>query len=403
MIDNRTIAPDAPLGDRIRRLRLALGLSQLDLGKAAHIASGVVSMIENDHYEVDASTLRALSEVLDVQPTYLRGPSMVPLEIERPKLRAYADASQKSVDRTTHDSIVAVEAILLSRLRLPTDALPLFDGDLSEDAAIDHLAADVRSAAGLDGTEVIPNVVRAAERLGCVVLPLDSELGRHLGLSCRVDTVPVIRVSRPSLNPQHDVPGDRQRFTVAHELGHLVLHAGRPQPTSPEAATRMENQAHRFAAAFLTPGDAVLEDLEQLGGRVTLATLASLKQKWGYAIKAFIMRFQQLGVIDEAHARSLYKQISSRRWNKDEPYRVGTESAMWMRRALEERYPGPDGLTQAARATGIGERYFERWLTWEPSGSAPQSAVVTQLNSAPKAPRRESASPATVTRLPHRG
>lgn len=61
----------------------------------------------------------------------------------------------------------------------------------------------------------------------------------------------------------------------------------------------MEREAHRFASAFLTPGDAVVEDLASLGGRVTLSNLANLKEKWGLSIKAFVVRFQQLGVIDD--------------------------------------------------------------------------------------------------------
>lgn len=56
------------------------------------------------------------------------------------------------------------------------------------------------------------NSIRAAERLGCVVLPMDSELGRHLGLSLRVDDVPIIRVARTSTSPDDE---------VLPSLGHL--------------------------------------------------------------------------------------------------------------------------------------------------------------------------------------
>lgn len=404
-IIQRLPAPSG-IGDRVRRLRLGLGLSQLDLATDAGIASGVVSMIENDRHEPDVATVRALAQVLDCTPDYLTTPAVFEApNVDRPKLRAYADASQRSVDRTTYDSITAIEAVEHIRLRRIADLVPVFDGDLNDEVAIDEIAADVRTAAGLHTSEVIPNVIRAAERLGCVVLPMDGELGRHWGLSFRVNDVPVVRVTRPSHDPEHDIPGDRQRFTVAHELGHLVLHAGTGQPTSPEAAARMENEANRFAAAFLVPGDSALEDLYAAGGRVTLSTLATLKSKWGYSIKAFVMRFRQLGVIDDAQARSLYKQISARKWNKDEPYRVGTESAMWLDKALTERFSGANATHQAAQATGLSERYFTRWLNWEPSGTPRPTAPVTQLrrpwittNSTPA-----DAGDAKISRLPRRG
>ncbi|MFT2690221.1 helix-turn-helix domain-containing protein [Clavibacter zhangzhiyongii] len=355
-------------GERVRFLRLALGLTQADLAAQAGIASGTVSMIENGHQDVDSRVTDALAKALDCLPSYLTTTTQL-VQLERPKLRAYADAPQRAVDQTLYDSLTAVAAIKAIGLRALPQKLPIYAGDLNDDEGIDRVAADARSAANLPPETVIGNVIRAAETLGCVVLPLDAELGRHWGMSVMIDGTPVIRVTRPSRNSEADIPGDRQRFTVAHELGHLILHAGSPQPSSPAEASRLEREANRFAAAFLVPGDAALRDLAVNGGRVTLNTLALLKQKWGYSIKAFVFRFRELGVIDEAQARSLYKQISARRWNKDEPYRPGTEVAVWLSKALQEKFPGNGGASQAAREAGLGKGYLLRWLDWSASGS----------------------------------
>lgn len=357
-------------------------------------------MIENGHQEADWDALRSLAEALDCDREYLLADEEEP-PFDRPKLRAYADAPQRAVDRTLFDTITAVKVIRATGLRSLQVRLPVYDGDLNDDEGIDRIAADVRTAAGIEADAVIPNVIRAAERLGCVVLPLDGELGRHWGMSLTVDGIPVIRVTRSSHDPEFDIPGDRQRFTVAHELGHLVLHSGSAQPASPSDASRMEREANRFAASFLVPGDAALEDLNANGGRVTLSTLAKLKQKWGYAIKAFVFRFRELGVIDDAQARSLYKQISARRWNKDEPYRPGTESAVWFNKALREEFPGSDGLKLAATLSGLGEPYIRRWLEWGPSGSLSPTAPVTVMQ--PRdSPGKPSTSDARISRLPRR-
>lgn len=389
----------AAVGVRVRQLRLALGLTQTELASRTGVASGSISMIESGHQEADTAVLSRLAEVLDCQPSYLL--ASMETYFDRPKLRAYADASQRSVDRTLYDSVSAIEALRAAGLRTLPLKLPVYDGDLNDDDGIDRVAADVRTAAGLDTTEVIPNVIRAAERLGCVVLPLDRELGRHWGMSLTVDGTPVIRVARPSHDVDIDIPGDRQRFTVAHEIGHLVLHAGAAQPSTPPEAARMEQQANRFAASFLVPGDVALEDLEELGGRITLRTMAALKQKWGYSVKAFVFRFRELGVIDDAQARSLYKQISARRWNKEEPHRPGTESAVWLSKALREAFPAGDATESAARATGLGRSYIARWLDWSPSGSALPPASVTQLQ--PRQRSSPSSPPAgRMSRLPSR-
>ncbi|RKR76368.1 helix-turn-helix domain-containing protein [Frondihabitans australicus] len=399
MTRNESPSAVATLGERVRRLRLAAGLTQTDLAARAGMASGAISMIENGRFDADADDIASLSDVLDCDPAYLL--KAWPVDFDRPKLRAYADAPQRVVDRTMFDSVAAVEVIRAANLRVMPVSVPVFDGDLNDDDAIDRIAADTRTAAGLTSTQVIPSVIRAAERLGCLVLPLDGELGRHLGMSLTVDGTPVIRVARPSRDPESDLPGDRQRFTVAHELGHLVLHAGATQPAAPAEAARMEREANRFAAAFLVPGDSALEDLHHAGGRVTLGTMATLKQKWGYSIKAFVFRFRELGVIDEAQARSLYKQISARRWNRDEPFRPGNESAVWLKKALRERFPGPSGHDQAAEASGLGARYLSRWLDWEPTGTAMPAGELTVL------PIREVArpapkGPARIARLPVR-
>lgn len=400
MVDMNTINSPASVGDRVRRLRLALGLTQTELAAQSGVASGVVSMIENGHQEADSNVLRSLAQALDCSPEYLSFTTEEP-QFDRPKLRAYADASQRAVDRTLFDTVTAVETIRTTGLRPLRVKLPIYTGDLSDDDGIDRIAVDVRTAAGLESDQVIPNVIRAAERLGCVVLPLDGELGRHWGMSLTVDGIPVIRVTRPSHDPEFDIPGDRQRFTVAHELGHLVLHSACAQPATPSDASRMEREANRFAAAFLVPGDAALDDLRSNGGRVTLNTLSRLKQKWGYSIKAFVFRFQELGVIDEGQARSLYKQISARRWNKEEPHRPGTESAVWFSKALREEFPGPGGIKRAAATSGLSERYVTRWLDWESSGSPSSTAPVTTME--PRAALNPTKNTdAFVSRLPRR-
>ena len=391
----------AAVGARVRLLRTASGASQAELAERLGVASGAVSMLENGRLALDQALLDGLSRVLDCSPGFLQDAGDEPLST-RPWLRAYADASKRAVDRMVADSVVAAEAVERARLQRMPDLLPLFDGDLNDDDAIEQFAALVRATAGLKPDDVVGNAVRTAEKLGCVVLPMDGELGRHLGLSLRVDGIPVIRVSRPSEDPEHDIPGDRQRFTVAHELGHLVLHHASPPPDSPAEAARFERQAHRFASAFLAPAEPVLADLNRLGGRVTLTNLARLKETWGFAIKAFVMRFQALGIIDDDHARSLYKQISARRWNKNEPVPVDNERAIWLAKAISKsEKSAPEPVAAAAAKLGLGRPYLDRWLDWSPVPAERQeTASVVSLPQRPRSRPAASGETGVVTPLP---
>lgn len=384
-------------GARVRMMRVAAGLDQTQLADKAGIGvQSLVSRVENGRAPLDDGLLSALATAVDCSPSFLTT-EVATVPPVRPWLRAYADAPKRSVDQQVAECSIVAEVIERLGLRTLPDAIPLFDGDLNDDDAIEQFALEVRQAADVPDDAVVRNVTRAAERLGCVVLPMDGELGRHLGMSTVANLRPMICVSRPSSEPTA-IPGDRQRFTVAHELGHLALHRSLPAPRSAAEASSIERQAHRFAAAFLAPGDALREELSELGDRVTLRTLAELKGRWGVAIKALVVRFQHLGVIDEAHARSLYKQISARKWNKSEPVHVGNERAIWLDRALGQAAgAAPDPLAVAAREAGLGRSHFERWVTWDPADD--RQGQLLEMPAASDPSTREDGAPGTVSVL----
>jgi Zn-dependent peptidase ImmA (M78 family)/transcriptional regulator with XRE-family HTH domain len=369
------------VGQRIRRLRMVQELGQIAFAEKVGIASGSVSKIENGRMPLSDQLVERICKVLDCTPTFLLAETMVG-PTTRPWLRAYADASQRAVEHQVADCSTALEAIESLGLPRMPDSVPLYDGDRDDDHDIERFALDVRAAAQLHEDDVVGNGIRAAERLGCIVLPMREELGRHWGLSVRADGTPVICVSRPSLDPSRHVPGDRQRFTVAHEIGHLVLHSALAPPRTAEDSARIEKQANLFAGAFLVPGDAMLDELASLGGRVTLTNLAKIKEKWGVAIKALVTRFRQLDVIDADAARSLYKQISARGWNRAEPVPVGNERAIWLARSIARLEPhGKSGTDAAARRVGVGASYFERWTNWSPTTSDNDPGVVVDMTS----------------------
>lgn len=325
---------------RMRQLRLIRRWDQPTLGQRCGLSAGTISAIETGKSQASLDQVDAISSALGYSVEFMMAPVLSPTT--RPWLRSYADASKREADARRAVATLAAEYIRRLRLRPLQDLIPDFSGDLDDPMAIEEAAQHARELAGLEEDAVVGNTIRAAERMGCVVLPFESELGRHLGMSVRADDLPIICVAKTG------IPGDRQRFTVAHELGHLVLHATSRPPDDAAKATTMERQAHRFAAAFLAPADPLLETLDQVSkGRVTLAVLAEVKAVWGMAIRALVGRFKELGRIDADHAQSLYKQISSRGWNKAEPVEVGLEVARWLPSRITAAAETED-LTKAA-------------------------------------------------------
>src|SRR5260221_2966706 len=109
------------------------------------------------------------------------------------------------------------------------------------------------------------------------------------------------------LNGQH--PADRMRFTLAHELGHLVMHRF---PTA-----EMEEEANEFASALLMPATDIKEAFA--GRRISLELLAALKPEWKVAMQALLMRAKSLGYVDSNQNRYLWQRIIARGWRLREP------------------------------------------------------------------------------------
>ena len=146
----------------------------------------------------------------------------------------------------------------------------------------------------------------------------------------------VTRSSRSS--PVHRV---RLRFSVAHELGHLLLHATRTLDSA-------EREADLFAAELLTPLDAIGPAMPPT---VTLRGLTMLKSSWGVSVKSLIRRAREVGAIDQQRSTSLYRQMSARGWNRVEPGYVPVEKPRAFRKLVELAYgPGPNVQRLAADA-----------------------------------------------------
>ena len=116
---------------------------------------------------------------------------------------------------------------------------------------------------------------------------------------------------RPIIAACHNKPGDRLRFNVAHELGHLVLHGELKRLRPGE-----HQQADRFAAELLMPGAAMRKEIEP---PVTLSRIAPLKLRWGVSLQALIRRAHDLGIIANRQYRYLFEQLSARGWRTNEP------------------------------------------------------------------------------------
>ena len=103
-------------------------------------------------------------------------------------------------------------------------------------------------------------------------------------------------------------PPDRYRFTLAHELGHLIMHRN-------SLSVKREDEANSFASSFLMPAKEIKEDLKNL----QFWNLPNLKSMWRVSMQALIRRAKDLELIDENKYKSLNVRLSQSGYRVNEP------------------------------------------------------------------------------------
>jgi Zn-dependent peptidase ImmA (M78 family)/DNA-binding XRE family transcriptional regulator len=313
-------------GDRIRQVREMHHLTQSDLVRdIPDLTQPHLSRLESGRApDPGAEIVSLLSAVLGVTQEFFYKPPAPNLRAHSPQFRARsrltesAKAAGLQWARLVHE---AYQELRLQANRIPVQLTQL-NGSPPHEAA--HV---VREVLGFSQDEALPYLVLAIERAGVTMLGLPYNADSLDAFSAWCHDEPVIALLR-------DAPGDRIRFSAAHELGHLVLHG--PYQTGRE----IEDEADAFAAELLTPQRAITRAMPR---NPTLSSLAMLKTEWGVSIKSLVRRARELGTIDTDRATSLYRQISARGWNKSEVGYVPDEKPRALRKLAEIAYgPGPN-------------------------------------------------------------
>lgn len=312
--------------------------------------------------------LRALARVFGVSPDFFLEESQVAVRWlafrKGSTLRKGEQAQIQTVAAAQVEAFVTlVRALEPHRDVRPPKRTRVESPDDAEKAA-EALREDWRL-----GDQPIESVTTTIEDCGGIVLEVGGEADVFDGLSGWAnETIPVVAVS-PS------VSDDRRRFSLAHELGHLFMEI---EAVDPKTEERL---AHRFAAAFLVPADVARRELGEKRRHLDFAELMILKSKHGLSMQAWIFRAADLQIIDQAHARTLFANLSARGWRKEEPVKFeGRERPLRLRQLTVRAVA--EGLLTRAQA----ERICPQALTdlGEESSPMPGSMDARTLLKLPK-------------------
>jgi len=214
---------------------------------------------------------------------------------------------------------------LHTRAQLPPVRLPV----LPTDTAVARAAELVRQSWGVDADAPIEYLTHEVERSGVVIVvrrlltsssrrilgdeDSTGKLDKHLGYSVRVGEFK----TRPLIVVRQSNSWERTRWTLAHEVGHLALHA------SGSVTEEREEQASAFASELLAPA-AVLAD--EVSRAPSLAELLPVKAKWGVSVGALLRHLHTSGLLTEPRFEALRRQLYTRvntetdtTWGRVEP------------------------------------------------------------------------------------
>jgi Zn-dependent peptidase ImmA (M78 family)/DNA-binding XRE family transcriptional regulator len=186
--------------------------------------------------------------------------------------------------------------------------------DLEDGYTPEYAALFTRRFMGIIGTGPIKDINKLFENHGIIVLEQDYDTENFDGVSFITDKgFYVIIVNKNFSN-------DRKRLTLAHELGHIIMHLS-PETPIPEYRDR-EKEAFKFAAEFLMPEEEIRNSLEGL----KLSYLIPLKKYWLTSMASIIRRAKDLNCITSDKYTYLNVELSRKGYKKQEPIEVYLDS-----------------------------------------------------------------------------
>ncbi|MDV2581686.1 XRE family transcriptional regulator [Alkalibacillus haloalkaliphilus] len=298
---------------RLKEARLVRGLTIKEFSEEIDVTRQAISQFEMGESSPKQETMMKIIKVLNFPKNFFYK-DFEEQYVGNTFFRANATATKKSKESQYNKTLMAAyiynylsDLIEFPELNLPD--ITKFVGDWS-DNTIEELATYVRHFWGL-GNSPITNVIHELEKNGIVVFTVDTH-------SKKVDAFAQHRKGKPFIFVGNEKDsGFRRQFDAAHELGHILMHKDidNQDLLSREEYKAMEEQANKFASAFLLPEGTFKKTVTS----TTLLHFIELKKYWHVSMAAMIYRSYEIGIIDESRYTSLQKQISMKKYRKREP------------------------------------------------------------------------------------
>lgn len=317
------------------------GLSQTALAKRTPFTQSVISRFESGDLPMNENAVIAFSGALGFPPEFFKGRDRAyglgPSFLFHRKRQTLGVGTLRQVEAAVNVTRLGIAKLL--RGVEPEHEYTFTPREVGVDGAPEEIARMVRAEWDLPAGP-IGNLTAAIERAGAIVVRYQFP-PKIDGLSLwPADTPPLIFLNTSST-------GDRDRWTLAHELAHLIMHRRVHQS--------IEDEADRFASELLLPEKEIRKELSPM----ILPRAAALKLKWKVSMAALIRRARDLGLISTNQYDYLWKQMGYNGWRSREPNEIPRENETNLQALLAFHHTENTYSTeQLCELTGLGHAVF---------------------------------------------
>lgn len=295
--------------ERITLAREARGWTQQDLAEKMEIHRANVSRLESGETNVYKGTLAALSNAMAFPPEFFTQQGGTVSANPAYRRRDHVAAKLLTVIEAKMNIIKGNIQFVTRALNKEISQLPVYE--VTVERSPSKIAALVRKRWNL-AEGIIGNLSQILESKGIIICQFDFGTDRVDSRNFLTDDrQPIIFLNKNLL-------GDRLRYSLAYELGGLIMHSF----FAIDGSRDLSNEANQFAAEFLMPKDEILKDFD---GTITLSKLADLKSKWKVSMISLLYRADDLGLLTSNQKRYLLQQFNERKIRRREPVELDIE------------------------------------------------------------------------------
>lgn len=303
------------IANTLKTLRKEKGYSLEAVGQLVGVSRQTIHKYEKGLKTPSPETLIKVSEALGVHPSRFFETDVVDIEFDKIEFREEHNIYNKK------DEVLGIKKEILEHVINYIDLRnllslrqnftnPLRNITVRSEKDVERAAKTLRRKWGL-GSSAIADLTTLLESKGVMVIEINRPSG-FTGLSGYVNKeIPVITINRNIT----DIT--RKRFTLAHELAHLLL------DFEEGLTNRVERLCDYFAGAVLIVDDALIEELGRNRTRISVTELIRIKEKYGISVQAIMIRAKAVGLISYQTSREWWEEYQ--RWYESGQHHITTD------------------------------------------------------------------------------